>query len=120
MHRSNLSDSYNCHVQVHIKKETAVVTGVVESKQQKQKVITTIAELDGVSKIKNYLCVIAPFNPLSKWIKKAQPFDVEQDVLVTITQFQHDEDPYGHVVFHDTLNHAKSFIHNNNSYVNTN
>jgi hypothetical protein len=86
---------------------------VVESQQQKQQVIAAIAKLTGVHRLKIYVCVIVPFNPLSKWLKQSPKFNIDRDVLVTISHISHENDQYGHVVFHDTLERAKMFLKSN-------
>jgi hypothetical protein len=110
MHNNSNRRPYHSHVQVHIKQGVAVLTGVVESEQQKQEVINAVSELSEVQQIKNYLCVIAPFKPLSNWLRRSARFDVLQDVVVTVTRLDHHDDKYGRVIFHDSLAQAQRFL----------
>ncbi len=107
------------HIKVYIKGRTAVISGIVEREEYKHQVGQAVQQLQGIESIQNYLCVIAPFKPLSKLLKQT-PKRAKQsceNTPVTVLHYRTFLDEVGDVIYHDTLTRAQEFFRHNPGYV---
>ncbi len=99
---------YRPYIKVHIKDDSATLSGIVFREKQKRLAENVLMQLDGISTTENHLSVITPMHLAKKQnAKREYPL---QDILLTVMHSQSTKPDDVRVIYHDTLKHARKLF----------